>query len=118
MNIINKHETKKQTLKKEEIIRGRISFQDILKNGKKSSGKFINLFILPAKNRTVGFIVSKKYKKSVQRNRMRRLMKEVYRKQKNLFPLGKTLIYAKHFNLLPTYQDILLDLKMNKRENR
>ncbi len=103
-----------QKLKKEEIIRGRLSFGEVLKNGKKTSGKYTTLFYLPAEVQKIGFIVSRKYKKAIQRNRLRRLMRDVYRKHKDLFPAGKTLFYAKYFNQPPTYNNILEDVKNNK----
>ena len=114
MVFVSKKEYKDQKLKKEEIIRGRLSFKEILKNGKKTKGKYMTLFYLPAKVQKVGFIVSRKYKNAIQRNRLRRLLRDVYRKHKDLFPEGKMLFYAKHFNNPPNYHNLLEDVKNNK----
>lgn len=39
-------------------------------------------------------------------------MKEIYRKNKQIFPLAKIIFYAKYFDRLPTYQKILEDIKL------
>ena len=52
-----------------------------------------------------------KYKKAVQRNRMKRLMREVYRKNKKIFPVGDIILFAKYAEKLPTYQTIFDDIK-------
>ncbi len=117
MVFVKKKEVISQKLKKEEIIRGRLSFGEVLKNGKKTTGKYTTLFHLPADMQKVGFIVSKKYKNAIQRNRLRRLMRDVYRKHKDLFPAGKILFYAKYFNQPPNYNNLLEDVKNNKIKN-
>ncbi len=103
---------KKQTLKKKEIIRGYRSFQGILQEGKKFNGKVITVFFIKADEKKVGFFVSRQYKKAVQRNKIKRRMREAYRKMKEFFPPGYFLFYAKHFNRLPRYKNINYDLEM------
>lgn len=99
------------TLKKKEVLRGQFSFQEVFSKGQSFYGFYVNLFILSAKKRKVGFTVSKKYKKAICRNRIKRLMKEVYRKNKQLFPVAKIIFYAKYFDHLPSYQSIFEDIK-------
>lgn len=90
-------------LRKDEIIRGRTSYSKILQNSTTISADFIRAFIslqnkeaainidftegpLFTNNVKVGFIIArKKIKKAVSRNRIKRLLKEAYRLNKNLF---------------------------------
>lgn len=102
---------KRQTLKKKEIIRGHRSFEVILQEGKKFKGKVITVFFIETGEKKVGFLVSRRYKKAVQRNKIKRRMREVYRKTKDFFPSGHFLFYAKHFDRLPNYKNIDHDMK-------
>ena len=71
-------------LRKNEILRGRKNFNDVFKNGTVISGKYSSLIYVQAENRKVGFAVSKKIKKTVTRNRQKRLLKEIYRLNKSM----------------------------------
>jgi len=98
------------SLKKQEIFRGYQALKDVLDKGTKISGNYVSLYHLDGFGRKVGFIVSKRYRKSVQRNRIRRLLRELYRRNKNIFPEGKILLYGKYFSQLPTYCSYLRDV--------
>jgi len=73
-------------LPKNEILRGRDKFNNVLKNGKKNLGSFIFIFYLLSTEKKIGFAVSKKVKKAVKRNRLKRLLREIYRLNQDLFP--------------------------------
>jgi ribonuclease P protein component len=80
------------SLKKSEILRGRNNFQRIFKHGEKVDGKFLRCLVLPAerlnkhhiKHVIVGFAVARTVKRAVDRNRVRRLIRESYRRNKKI----------------------------------
>ena len=74
------------TLQKNEILRGRNSFSNVFKNGKLISGKYSSILYIKSDSKKIGFVVSKTIKKAVTRNRQKRLLREIYRLNKNRFP--------------------------------
>ena len=83
------------TLKKSEILRGRKIFQTIRKRGKKLEGNILRCLVLEEIDHEnldthtllFGVIVSKAIKKAVDRNLIRRRIKESYRLNKNLLEI-------------------------------
>lgn len=79
----------RHTLKKEEILRGYGSFQDVLSRGQKLDGAILACSYTThhaseddRRVAFVGFAVSNKVRGSVRRNRCKRLMRESYRRLK------------------------------------
>jgi len=79
----------RQTLKKYEILRGRNAFTEIFRRGEKIQGRVVTLFVLPETEAQMGIAVSKKFKRAVDRNRIKRLLREIYRKNKPWFQKKK-----------------------------
>lgn len=79
---------KEQLLKRWELLR-------VFNENKKYTGRYTILHVLPNQpHRKVGIIVSSKLGNAVKRNRMKRLIREAYRLNKNLLPLNVYLIIS------------------------
>ena len=72
----------KYTLTKKEIIKGRKSFERVLKNGRRFEKGHLKIFVCSGRKRKVGFAVSSRIRKAVIRNRIKRWLREIYRKEK------------------------------------
>ncbi|NOY78972.1 MAG: ribonuclease P protein component [Calditrichaeota bacterium] len=78
-----------QTLKKHEIIRGPSAYDEIFQKGKKIRGRLITLFYVSSESTQMGIAVSRKYKKAVERNRVKRYIREIFRQNKAWFEKKK-----------------------------
>jgi len=72
----------KYSLPKKEIIRGKKSFERVLTNGKRFTKGYLKIFVCSGSERKVGFAISSKVRKAVVRNRIKRWLREIYRKEK------------------------------------
>ncbi|MDZ7335272.1 MAG: ribonuclease P protein component [candidate division KSB1 bacterium] len=87
---------KKFKLSKDEILKDQKDFNRIFKFGTIISGKHVDLIYLSSDDFKIGFIVRRKIKRAVDRNKCRRILKEVYRLNKEKFPRNlKILLSAK-----------------------
>ena len=77
---------KRYTFSKAQRILRRADYQFVLQNGTKSFTKHFILFYLPNHKETnrLGLVVSRKAGKSVQRNRVKRVLREYFRLQNGL----------------------------------
>lgn len=73
-------------LSKEVIIKGRNAFKRLFEHGMYKQGRDVSIIYMSSDSFKIGFAVSKKIRGSVRRNRLKRLMREVYRTHKALFP--------------------------------
>jgi ribonuclease P protein component len=83
-----------QRLPKQEIIRKREVFKEVFQNGKRLHGKYLRFYFMEAKNRQIGFLVPKKVGIAVKRNKIKRLMREVYRIHRSEIKSQKIIILA------------------------
>ncbi|MFO7890854.1 MAG: ribonuclease P protein component [bacterium] len=100
-----------QCLPKHEIINKDNEFKKIFTRGRQWNGRFIKCFVLHAKERKVGFIIAKRVGKAVIRNRIKRFMRETYRKNRQRIQNFHILICARKQSRVAGYQDIYDDFQ-------
>lgn len=109
-----------QSFGKNERIRKRRDYLKVQRKGKRvSSGNFtVILSSNESGTRRLGITVSKKIGISVKRNRIKRLLREFFRLNKNNLPDSKdiVIIARKDVSLLK-YQDVCLELEKLFKEN-
>jgi len=112
----------KYTFKKGEKLKSRKLIEQLFKDGKRLRSFPIQMMYLEIKHESdelyqAGFTVSKRhFKRAVDRNRLKRLMRESYRLQKQVITAEKytkkyifMFIYLSNEKL--TYQDIAIHMK-------
>lgn len=90
--------TGRERLRKNEILSKSREIETLFRQGKKIVGNSLVLQFLKLNGaeRKVAFIISSKIKGAVKRNFIKRRLKEIYRRNKELFPRGYSyLLYAK-----------------------
>ncbi len=79
--------------------------QKALRRGRKYPGKHLVLYVLDSTESQFAVLVATRLGNAVQRNRMKRLAREVYRYQQHRFE-GKVVLF-----LLRKYHDVFSDLE-------
>jgi ribonuclease P protein component len=94
---------KKEGLSSKERLKKDKEFQIVFREGKKIWINSILLIIYKPNDlnyRRLGIIVSKKIRKANQRNKVKRRVRELFRRNKDLFPENCDIIIIPHPNLL------------------
>ncbi|KYZ75713.1 hypothetical protein AXX12_10920 [Anaerosporomusa subterranea] len=82
------------SLKKSDKLRKNKSFQAVYKGGKSVSNRLLVLYMLPNQSNSnkIGFAAGKKLGNAVVRNRVKRMMREVFRLNRDKLPHGYDFI--------------------------
>jgi ribonuclease P protein component len=89
---------KSQSLSRRVILKKPNEVQDILKTGAKLTGKNINIFYKTANENRFAVLTPKRIGGAVQRNRMKRLAREIYRRHPEWFEGKKIIFFIKRFH--------------------
>ncbi len=82
-------------LPRQSILKRQKEIEKVLKEGKRISGDVFNVYLLKSREAKVGFLVNKRVGKAVDRNKMKRLMREAYRLNKEKFEAVWVIFYIK-----------------------
>ncbi|HID93935.1 MAG TPA: ribonuclease P protein component [bacterium (Candidatus Stahlbacteria)] len=74
------------SFKRVERLKNRSEFEEVFNKGKFLNGKYLTLAYIRDSKRKVGFIISKKVKGAVIRNKLKRRLREIYRMEKENLP--------------------------------
>lgn len=105
---------KKEGFPKEIRIKKKSEFDEIFKKGKKIPGENLTFYRLDTNERTqkFGIMVNRKIKGAVKRNRIKRLLREILRKNKDKFRENeKILIYYKSVTEKTSYKNLLSEFE-------
>ena len=108
---------KKEGLPKKERLRKDKEFQAVFREGKKLWINSILLIIYKPNSlnyRRLGIVVSKKIKKATQRNKVKRWIRELFRRNKDWFPENCDIIIIPHPNLLNLEYKKLMEIAREK----
>jgi ribonuclease P protein component len=94
-----------QALKRFEILKSKTLFNEIFERGTRIQGKILTLICFPSSTRLVGFTVTKTCKTAAKRNYCKRLLRELFRKNKHDFGKYMFILHIKSLTNL-NYNDL------------
>ena len=100
-----------QRLPKKEIIRNQKIFQEVIREGMRWEGRYLKFYYKGSDQRQVGFAVPKRLGKAVRRNRVKRLMRETYRKHRHELGRFRMIMLAQEEARDAGLSDLEIDMK-------
>jgi ribonuclease P protein component len=82
-------------LKKSEILKKKDLFQLVFQQGLRINGEYLRIMVIPYETRLVGFTVTRKCRQAHDRNYLKRIAREVFRKFKTDFGSWIIVIHIK-----------------------
>ena len=79
------------------VLKKKQEIERILKSGNQVRGRVFNAFINQADKTRVAFLIDKHVGNAVQRNKMKRLVREAFRLNKNKFNGNEIVFYIKKY---------------------
>ncbi|GAB6271804.1 MAG: ribonuclease P protein component [Smithellaceae bacterium] len=104
---------KAQSFRRAEKVTNKSSYRIIYEQGVRRSSRFFTTVTCGNPNgvKRLGITVTKKTGNAVFRNRMKRLIREFFRRNKNLFPAGHDVVVMAKKSIPPlTYQEAAREL--------
>ncbi len=95
---------------RDTILKTTASYTQVLKHGTWVKGHGFHLYYLPADDVRAGFAVSRKIRTHVQRNRVRRRLRELYRLNLAKFPPGWYIFMGTPKTLERSFSDLQKEL--------